>query len=133
MNRLCLITVLVIGGLLTPMASADGQPVNAMCPISKEPVAASAGTVDHEGQTVGFCCPACIRMFEAWDEPRRDKFVALHEEGQLAEPSGPAREIADILELPLGTVMSRLHRGRKILQRNLGSLREVSHPRTASA
>lgn len=30
--------------------------------------------------------------------PRRDKFVALHEEGQLAEPAGPAREIADILE-----------------------------------
>ena len=29
------------------------------------------------------------------------------------------REIADILEIPIGTVMSRLHRGRKSLQRRL--------------
>ncbi|MCP3905863.1 MAG: hypothetical protein GY715_19745 [Planctomycetes bacterium] len=82
MNRLCLITVLVIGGLFTPTASADDKPVNAMCPISKEPIAATAGTVDHKGQAVGFCCPACIRMFKAWDEPRRDKFVALAKRGE---------------------------------------------------
>ncbi len=29
------------------------------------------------------------------------------------------REIAEVLEIPMGTVMSRLHRGRKILQRQL--------------
>lgn len=29
------------------------------------------------------------------------------------------RECADMLEIPLGTVMSRLHRGRRILQRRL--------------
>lgn len=29
------------------------------------------------------------------------------------------KEIAEILEIPMGTVMSRLHRGRKILQRKL--------------
>jgi RNA polymerase sigma-70 factor (ECF subfamily) len=29
------------------------------------------------------------------------------------------REVAEVLELPMGTVMSRLHRGRKILEREL--------------
>ena len=29
------------------------------------------------------------------------------------------KEIAEMLEIPIGTVMSRLHRGRKILQRRL--------------
>ena len=32
------------------------------------------------------------------------------------------QEIADILEVPMGTVRSRIHRGRNLLQRSLWSL-----------
>ena len=37
------------------------------------------------------------------------------------------KEIADILEIPIGTVMSRLHRGRKALQRRLYEFAEARH------
>ena len=35
-------------------------------------------------------------------------------------------EIADVLEVPVGTVRSRLHRGRKMLQKSLWYLAEES-------
>ena len=40
----------------------------------------------------------------------------------------PYQEIADIMDCPLGTVRSRLHRGRKILQRTLWELVQETPP-----
>lgn len=53
------------------------KPVNAMCPIGKEPVQPNGRTVEHKGHAIGFCCPGCIDAFQAWDEPRKDEFVRL--------------------------------------------------------
>lgn len=51
--------------------------VNAMCPIGKEPIVPSAGTVEYKGKIVGLCCPGCGEAFLAWDEARKDEFVVL--------------------------------------------------------
>ena len=82
-------TSLVCSALAAPSALAQGHrdgggsahaqqdTVNAMCPVGKEPVVPSAGTVEYKGKTIGICCPGCGKQFLAWDEARKDEFVAL--------------------------------------------------------
>jgi RNA polymerase sigma-70 factor (ECF subfamily) len=43
------------------------------------------------------------------------------------------KEIADIMECPAGTVMSRLYRGRKMLQKQLSDYTETQHTETQQA
>lgn len=81
-----------------PMQHA-AQPVNAMCPIGKEPIVPSAGTVEYKGKTIGLCCPGCGEQFLAWEESRKDEFVALalakREPGQAHQASEPAATWSD--------------------------------------
>ena len=65
-------------------AQPAAEPVNAMCPIGKEPIVPSAGTVQYKGKTIGMCCPGCGKQFLAWDEARKDEFVALAVAGRGA-------------------------------------------------
>lgn len=72
-------------------AQESAAPVNAMCPIGKEPIVPSAGTVEYNGQSIGLCCPGCGKQFLAWDEGRKDAFVALavaHREPGTEEHAG---------------------------------------------
>lgn len=66
----------------TKTSAAAVAPVNHMCPIGKEPIVASAGTIEYKGETVGFCCPACSKEFLAWPEAQRDEWVALARKGE---------------------------------------------------
>lgn len=67
-------------------AAPVNAPINAMCPIGKEPIVPGAGTVEYKGRTIGLCCPGCGEAFLAWNEPRKDEFVTLavvhHEPGR---------------------------------------------------
>lgn len=90
-----------------PAGAAD--PVNAMCPIGKEPIVASAGTVDYKGRTIGLCCPGCGKAFLAWDEARKDAFVALAVEGREpghAAGAAPADDAPKPAARPAGDVPS---------------------------
>lgn len=53
------------------------EPVNAMCPIGEEPVEEDGGRTTYKGKTIGFCCPGCVKKFNAWDETKKDEFVTM--------------------------------------------------------
>ncbi len=55
----------------------SAEPINALCPIGKEAVEADGGRVEYKGNTIGFCCPGCIKRFNAWDEAKKDDFVSM--------------------------------------------------------
>lgn len=71
-------------------APGTGKPVNAMCPIGKEAIVPSVGTIDYKGHTIGFCCPGCSEEFLAWDENARDGFVAAAMAGHEPPAEAPA-------------------------------------------
>ncbi len=67
----------IVGLLLVTAASAIAEPINRYCPIGKESIQKSAGTITYQGREIGFCCPGCDDMFLAWDDKRKAEFVAL--------------------------------------------------------
>lgn len=62
------------GGDTHAQSDSHGEPVNKMCPIGKEPIDGKT-FAEHDGNTVGFCCPGCDKAFMSWDEDRRSAFV----------------------------------------------------------
>lgn len=71
---LCLSTFMSVA--LATAESALNEPINTECPIGKEPVDPSAGATQHDGKTIGFCCPGCDDQFAAWDDARKHAFLA---------------------------------------------------------
>jgi YHS domain-containing protein len=87
MKLIVVITALVAAAWLAPAshgqaAAPQDKPINTMCPIGKEPIVPSAGTIEYKGHTIGLCCPACGKAFLGWSEERRDEFVALALRGE---------------------------------------------------
>lgn len=54
---------------------APAGPINALCPIGKEPVVLDVPVFMYKGNAIGTCCPGCQEQFMAWDESKRDAFV----------------------------------------------------------
>jgi YHS domain-containing protein len=80
-------TVLIAAAWLVPVspaqsAASKSKPINTTCPISGEPIAPSAGVIEYKDHTIGFCCAGCSRAFLAWDDARKDRFVAMAMRGE---------------------------------------------------
>ncbi len=77
----------------------SSKPVNRMCPIGKEPIETSGGQSVYKGKVIGFCCPGCDAEFSAWDESKKDEFVAMSmmrsEPGTDANHGAMGTEIQD--------------------------------------
>lgn len=56
---------------LLQAATAFATPINEWCPVTPDEPAESHLTIEFEGQTIGFCCRACVRKFVANPEPYR--------------------------------------------------------------
>jgi uncharacterized membrane protein len=105
--------VLLLVALLAPASAqvdvgdeGPGQPVNALCPVLPDEAVDPELTVEWEGQTVGFCCRKCQRLFQEDPQPYLGVLAGmLAAEGQAAaeletEPPGAApqeREEAGLL------------------------------------
>jgi len=81
------VTALIAAAWLAPVSPAQStvtkdKPINTMCPISGEPIVPSAGAIEYEDHTIGFCCPGCTKAFLAWDDARKDEFVAMAIRGE---------------------------------------------------
>ncbi len=58
--------------------STTRESVNALCPMGKEPVVESGGTVIWHDVSVGFCCKRCEPMFAALsDDEKADALEAV--------------------------------------------------------
>jgi len=86
----------------SPQARSSAQdakpattPINDMCPVGKEPIVATAGTIEYKGKTLGFCCPSCAKEFTAWTEADKDKFVALAMIGEEPGQEEHGKKAAD--------------------------------------
>ena len=46
-------------------AAAAAKPINKNCAVEQDnPIDAKGGTYVYKGQTIGFCCPDCIKDFK---------------------------------------------------------------------
>lgn len=58
-----------------PKEGESKDAVNKNCPISKHAIDGKT-FVTYKGKTIGFCCPACDDKFLAWDDAKKDAFLA---------------------------------------------------------
>lgn len=93
-----------------------------------------------EHHSTGLKSAEDLALDQIGDQEVKDALAALSDDFRMAvylsDVEGFAyKEIADIMDTPVGTVMSRLHRGRKLLREQLGQFaadRGISHRRPAS-
>lgn len=63
------------GDVKATEAKAAG-PVNSVCAIENEDPVDESVTVAWRGQTVGFCCPGCIKEWAKLSDSQKDAAVA---------------------------------------------------------
>lgn len=91
--------VIVLAGVIA--AAPAGDAVNKTCPISGEPIDGKT-VATYKDYTIGFCCPACIKPLERWDDERKEAFLMAamsgDEERAQKEPATQPAQKGDAYE-----------------------------------
>ena len=63
--------------------------VNEVCPIMGGEVTDDGGRAEYEGQTVGFCCPGCIKKWDALSaDEKKTKLASSMKAGAMLDGAG---------------------------------------------
>lgn len=73
-----LIVAVAVAGTVAVAQTKPASPsaINETCPISGEPVDGKT-YAKWNSSRIGLCCGGCLRQFNAWDDDRKNEFVAL--------------------------------------------------------
>lgn len=74
----------LLGCLMACSQTVHAETANATCPMMGGNVDPEGGTVEWEGQTIGFCCDGCSGKFEALSA--EEKVAHLIDQGGMDLP-----------------------------------------------
>ena len=70
----------------------DGEPINAMCPVTTDEEIDPMFTIEYQGQTIGFCCKKCRTRFDKDPEAYLAELPMLQNAALVTQPESSTHD-----------------------------------------